>query len=46
MVKARVVLCMFLSERLAKQIFLGAREADADIDYLKSFFELARRLMA
>ena len=29
---------------IAKQIFLGAREADANIDYLKAFFELARKL--
>ncbi|HRO58768.1 MAG TPA: LysR family transcriptional regulator [Burkholderiaceae bacterium] len=28
---------------LAKQIFLGAREADVDIDYLRAFVELARR---
>ena len=27
---------------IAKQIFLGAREADVDIDYLKAFIELAR----
>ena len=27
---------------IAKQIFLGIREADSDIDYLKSFVELAR----
>jgi LysR family transcriptional regulator for metE and metH len=27
---------------IAKQIFLGAREGDVDIDYLKSFVELAR----
>lgn len=27
---------------IAKQIFLGARETDADIDYLKAFVELAR----
>ncbi|MDP3671237.1 MAG: LysR family transcriptional regulator [Telluria sp.] len=27
---------------IAKQIFLGARETDAQIDYLKAFFELAR----
>ncbi|RZL01081.1 MAG: LysR family transcriptional regulator [Rubrivivax sp.] len=27
---------------LAKQIFLGAREADVDIDYLKAFVDLAR----
>ena len=28
---------------IAKQIFLGAREADTDIDYLKSFVKLARQ---
>jgi LysR family transcriptional regulator for metE and metH len=28
---------------LAKQIFLGARESDLKIDYLKAFIELARR---
>ena len=27
---------------IAKQIFLGAREADMNIDYLKAFFQLAR----
>ena len=27
---------------IAKQIFLGIREADTDIDYLKSFVEMAR----
>jgi LysR family transcriptional regulator for metE and metH len=27
---------------IAKQIYLGAREADIDIDYLKAFIELAR----
>ena len=27
---------------IAKQIFLGAREADFDIDYLQAFVELAR----
>ena len=27
---------------IAKQIFLGVREADADIDYLKAFIDLAR----
>jgi LysR family transcriptional regulator, regulator for metE and metH len=29
-------------EGIAKQIFLGTRETDASIDYLKSFVELAR----
>jgi LysR family transcriptional regulator for metE and metH len=28
---------------IAKQIYLGAREADIEIDYLKAFVELARR---
>jgi LysR family transcriptional regulator for metE and metH len=28
---------------IAKQIFLGAREGDVEIDYLKAFVELARR---
>lgn len=28
---------------IAKQIYLGAREADVDIDYLKAFIELARQ---
>lgn len=28
---------------IAKQIFLGAREADIDIDYLKAFIELVRQ---
>lgn len=30
-------------EGLAKQIFLGMRDADADIDYIKAFLALARR---
>lgn len=30
---------------IAKQIFLGARETDINVDYLKAFFELARKLM-
>lgn len=30
-------------EGIAKQIFLGARESDIDIDYLKAFVELARK---
>lgn len=29
---------------IAKQIFLGARETDTNIDYLKAFFKLARQL--
>lgn len=28
---------------IAKEIFLGTREVDADIDYLKAFFKLARQ---
>ena len=28
---------------IAKQIFLGAREADASIDYVRAFIELARQ---
>lgn len=28
---------------IAKQIFLGARETDTDIDYLKAFIDLARK---
>lgn len=28
---------------IAKQIFLGARETDTEVDYLKAFVELARR---
>ena len=28
---------------IAKQIFLGAREADIAIDYLRAFIELARQ---
>ncbi|MBC7663397.1 MAG: LysR family transcriptional regulator [Caulobacter sp.] len=31
---------------IAKQIFLGAREADFDIDYLKAFVDLAREAPA
>jgi LysR family transcriptional regulator for metE and metH len=27
---------------IAKQIFLGARESDCEIDYLKAFIDLAR----
>jgi LysR family transcriptional regulator for metE and metH len=27
---------------IAKQIFVGAREVDTDVDYLKAFFEMAR----
>jgi LysR family transcriptional regulator for metE and metH len=28
---------------IAKQIFLGVRETDIEIDYLKAFIELARK---
>jgi LysR family transcriptional regulator for metE and metH len=31
---------------IAKQIYLGAREADLDVDYLRAFVELARRPLA
>ncbi len=31
---------------IAKQIFLGAREADVDVDYLKAFVEIARQPLA
>lgn len=31
---------------IAKKIFLGARETDTNIDYLKAFFQLARQLTA
>ncbi|HBD39578.1 MAG TPA: LysR family transcriptional regulator, partial [Cupriavidus sp.] len=31
------------ADGVAKQIFLGAREGDIDIDYVKAFIELARR---
>jgi len=31
---------------IAKQIFLGARESDLEVDYLKAFIELARRAPA
>ncbi len=30
-------------EGIAKQIFLGARESDIEIDYLKAFIDLARK---
>ncbi|RFU48953.1 LysR family transcriptional regulator [Paraburkholderia sp. DHOC27] len=33
-------------EGIAKQIFLGAREADIEIDYLKAFVEMARMPVA
>lgn len=31
------------SQGIAKQIFLGVREADLDVDYLRAFVELARQ---
>jgi len=31
---------------IPKQIFLGARETDVNIDYLKAFVELARHQVA
>jgi LysR family transcriptional regulator for metE and metH len=31
---------------IAKQIFLGAREAETAIDYLRAFIELARKPVA
>ncbi|NNM52521.1 MAG: LysR family transcriptional regulator [Pseudomonadales bacterium] len=39
------IIAVRLGQRgIAKQIFLGARETDASIDYLTAFFELARQL--
>lgn len=40
--KVDVVPVRLGSDGIAKQIFLGAREADLDIDHLKAFIELAR----
>jgi LysR family transcriptional regulator for metE and metH len=40
--KMRVVPVRLGRHGIAKQIFLGAREADFSIDYLKAFVELAR----
>jgi LysR family transcriptional regulator, regulator for metE and metH len=40
--RMRVVPVRLGRHGIAKQIFLGAREADFDIDYLKAFVELAR----
>lgn len=40
--KMDVVAVRLGRQGIAKQIFLGAREADVDIDYLKAFVELAR----
>ncbi|MCK9563454.1 MAG: LysR family transcriptional regulator [Bacteroidales bacterium] len=41
--KVAVVAVRLGSRGIDKQIFVGAREADMDIDYLRSFIELARR---
>jgi len=41
--KMDVVAVRLGARGIAKQIFLGAREADIDIDYLRAFVELARR---
>ncbi len=41
--KVEVVTVRLGRQGIAKQIFLGARETDIDIDYLKAFVELARR---
>ena len=41
--KMRVVPVRLGRHGIAKQIFLGAREADFGIDYLKAFVELARQ---
>jgi LysR family transcriptional regulator, regulator for metE and metH len=43
-VKMDVVALRLGRHGIAKQIFLGAREADVGIDYLKAFVELARNL--
>jgi LysR family transcriptional regulator, regulator for metE and metH len=42
--KIEVVPVRLGQQGIAKQIFLGARETEANIDYLKAFFELARQL--
>ncbi|HEY4136085.1 MAG TPA: LysR family transcriptional regulator [Alphaproteobacteria bacterium] len=41
--KVDVVPVRLGADGIAKQIFLGAREADIEIDYLKAFIELARQ---
>lgn len=41
--KMEVVPVKLGRQGVSKQIFLGAREADVDIDYLQAFVELARR---
>ena len=40
--KMNVVAVRLGSRGIAKQIFLGARKTDTDIDYLRAFIELAR----
>jgi LysR family transcriptional regulator for metE and metH len=42
--KMEIVPVRLGSRGIAKQIFLGAREADTDVDYLKAFVELARQV--
>lgn len=42
-VKLDVIPVRLGREGIAKQIFLGIREADADIDYLRAFVDLARK---
>ncbi|RKT21779.1 LysR family transcriptional regulator [Paraburkholderia sp. RAU2J] len=41
--KMNVVPVRLGQKGIAKQIFLGARETDSEIDYLKAFIELARK---
>jgi LysR family transcriptional regulator, regulator for metE and metH len=41
--KMNVVSVRLGREGIAKQIFLGAREADIEIDYLKAFVDMARK---
>jgi LysR family transcriptional regulator for metE and metH len=41
--KMDVVAVRLGARGIAKQIFLGAREADTGIDYLQAFVDLARR---
>jgi LysR family transcriptional regulator for metE and metH len=41
-----LVLLRLGPQGIAKQIFLGAREADVELDYLKAFVELARNPVA
>ncbi len=40
--KLDVVAVRLGARGVAKQIFVGAREADTDVDYLRAFFEMAR----